>query len=144
MGTCILYNNASDRRVLNKNLTQIASYSIEYKGDIDVLQPKIVLAYDQNILASNYCFIQELGRYYYMGSPVLVRQMAIIQCEIDVLMTYRQQITNCECICDRSESKYNLYLNDGMYRGYQFDTVVTRVFPQGFDKSLQFILAVGG
>lgn len=144
MGTCILYNNASDRRVLNKNLTQIASYGIEYKGDIDVLRPKIVLAYDQNILSSNYCYIQELGRYYYMNSPVLVRQMAIIQCEIDVLMTYRQQIANCECICDRSESKYNLYLNDGMYRGYQFDTVVTRLFPQGFDKSLQYILAVGG
>lgn len=138
------YKNNSDNKVLNKDLNRIINdIPIILKDDTDLLNPTFILDYSQFIYSCNYVYIPELYRYYYIDNIIYSQQRVYIECHTDVLMTYRTEILNLQCIIKRQQYKYNLYLNDEKYKAYEYSRVQTKEFPNGFTTNA-FILAIAG
>ena len=120
--TVSFYSNTSDNRCLTKNLTLINSAICNVYEPCDRLNPVLTLDggtisnEDVNgIVSCNYCVIPEFGRSYFITNIISERgKKVIINCHVDVLETYKDQIKELNCIAARSSSNYNPYLTDAM------------------------------
>ena len=110
-----LYSSSADPRDIFKGtkLTTIATVDAEPFYPINITKPMLRLTYDSSYALVNYCYIPEFGRYYFVHSPVLESGSAmIIQCNCDVLMSFRADILELDCICTRNEFDFNPYIQD--------------------------------
>lgn len=109
----ILYTNKSDKRELNKNITQIAEVSITLKNDTDIINPVIVINGEYLPPSANYCYIPVFARYYFLTNQrVNVGKMLEITMAIDVLMSWKTQILKSRVIAMRSTNKSHRGLPD--------------------------------
>lgn len=101
-----LYRCSDDRRVVSKTLTPIATnVSIIPKEQLDILMPRIRLAWNSFYLSANYMQIPDLGRYYYISDMILnIGHNIDIIGSVDVLKTYDAQIRALNATIIRSES----------------------------------------
>lgn len=100
-----IYTTSDDTRIVNKTLTAVTNVTAIPVDNISILNPAFIIEYNPNILTANYCYIPEFGRYYYINNvSVITGNRMIIDCNVDVLKTYANDIGNCNCICARSES----------------------------------------
>ena len=141
-------NNADNRQVDKtagltaiKTLNNVHFYRDENKGG-----PSLELAYDADIFEyANYCYIQELEHYYYMSEPVMSQQRITFSLTSDLLMTFKTDILELECIIARQESEYNTYLNDNRLQVINRQDVTTLEFPGGFSEDhYECIMSVNG
>lgn len=103
--TAILYNNTSDNRNLNKDLTEISTIDVTLYIDTNLLKPVFkVKTFNIN---ANYIYVPNLGRYYYIDNCTLSNQCVYLHCSVDVLMSYKTELLNTECFVSRSETDYN-------------------------------------
>lgn len=111
----VLYSSSADPRDLYKGtkLTTVATVEAEPYYPIEVTTPVFRLAYNSAFTTINYCYVAELSRYYFVSKITLESGNAmIIHCDCDVLMSFRSDILNLECICLRNEHDYNPYIAD--------------------------------
>lgn len=103
--TLNLYQTNSDSRQVTKELSSIAeNIAIQPTSTIDVLNPVIIIGYNESYLNANYCYLTLLNRYYYITSTALeIGKRIILNCAIDVLHTYSSQIRNCIACVVRNE-----------------------------------------
>ena len=95
------YNNLSNHNVINKRLEEINTLSFSFKENSNIINPSLIL---KNYEGGNYCYIDELERYYYVKDiDLLGNGLFKINCEIDVLMSYKEDIINS-----------NFYSKDGV------------------------------
>ena len=103
--TAILYNNVSDNREINKNITEITSIDLTLYLDTNVLNPVFkVKTFNNN---GNYLYVSSLNRYYYINNYTLSNQCVYLHCSVDVLMSYKTDILNSTCLISRAENDYN-------------------------------------
>lgn len=142
-----LYTNASDRKVLNKNITLIDTVDAKLKGPMSLRNPSFLLRLDEETYV-NYCYINDgpfFGRYYYIDDIILNQNgLSEIRCSEDVLMSYKSDILNQTCILDRQESKANAYLPDAEWKADSRTNILTRPFPSGFEGMSTIITVLGG
>ena len=100
------YNNFSDNRTVNKNITSVMSGSVYLYEDSSIVNPVVRLDYDDAVLPEmNYAYIPAWNRYYYITDiAALVGGGMRIAMTCDVLMTYKGTILNSEQTVIRSES----------------------------------------
>lgn len=144
-----LYYNKSDKRYINKSLTLINDISIELKSDTSIINPTLILSYNSEVMQANYIYIPELDRYYYIDNIIASTQKLIVECSVDVLMSWRSQIDNMDVIVERSENVYNLYLPDEKFKLYNYPLIQTKKFTpttttQFNMNTTQFVLACAG
>ena len=85
-----IYNNNSNTNVLNKNITLVSTLDFSLKTDNSILQPVLIL---KNYSVGNYCYIEKFKRYYYITNiKLLTGGLYQLQLEVDVLMTYKNEI----------------------------------------------------
>ena len=85
-----IYNNNSNKNVLNKNITLVSTLDFSLKIDNSILQPVLIL---KNYSTGNYCYIEKFKRYYYITDiKLLTGGLYQLQLDIDVLMTYKDII----------------------------------------------------
>lgn len=103
--TVYVYNTPTGTEHMKKDISsQIGEYSGSVRGSVVVESPVILL--NATLLSGNYAYIPDFGRYYYIRSKNIVRKdLTEVQLEVDVLMSYQQQILNARCICARRVSK---------------------------------------
>lgn len=143
--TITVYKISDDRRVVNKTLgTAVATLTAIIKNDADILYPVLEVAYNSSVLTANYLYIDTLQRYYYIKNIKLDRQRIFLECEVDVLKSYYNEIKNLNCVVSRQENNYNTYLNDGVWRNLQPKEVITLPFTQSFYRPCNFVMTVGG
>jgi len=88
------YNNLSNYNVVNKRLEKINTLSFTFKENSNIINPSLIL---KNYEGGNYCYIDELERYYYVKDiDLLGNGLFKINCEIDVLMSYKEDIINSD------------------------------------------------
>ena len=88
------YNNLSNYNVVNKRLEEINTLSFTFKENSNIINPSLIL---KNYEGGNYCYIEELKRYYYVKDiDLLGNGLFKINCEIDVLMSYKEDIINSD------------------------------------------------
>ena len=103
--TAILYNNVSDNREINKNITEISTIDLTLYLDTNVLNPVFKLKMFNN--NGNYLYVPTLNRYYYINNYTLSNQCVYLHCSVDVLMSYKTDILNATCLISRAENDYN-------------------------------------
>lgn len=139
------YTNNSEKNALTKNLTQIVRLDGTLKDGTSIIDPS-VLCYniDRFIADINYFYIDETERYYFINGVEVVRNgLWQISGHVDVLSTYKNEILANRAIIQRSESNYNLLLNDGLFKTQQNPRITTIPFGTGFTTS-NYVLALAG
>ena len=148
--TVTLYKNTSDKRNLNKVITEIKSVSATAKGEINIIFPTLILEYFSNDF--NYCYISDFNRYYFVKSiTLLTGQRVQIDLTVDVLMSYKEEIKKLTVNVLRYENIEPTYLTDS--RIPLFSDTVQKVieFPENIfnlenpsENSKNFLLTVAG
>lgn len=121
-----LYICTDANNKLDKTLESELVYQCNANSEIDILEPVINLNItdDTLLISYNYLYIVELGRYYFITSKNIVRNNLIsLQCRIDVLQTYKEQIKlmqGTKIFSDLLDSYYS-GLNIGTDVRYQID-----------------------
>lgn len=145
-----LYKNTSDKRNLNKVITEIKSVSATVKGDINIISPTLIIQYFSTDF--NYCYISDLNRYYYVNSISLLNGQRIqLELSVDVLMSYKEEIKNLTVNVLRYENIAPTFLTDN--RIPLFSDTIQKVieFPENIfnlenpsENSKNFLLTVAG
>lgn len=129
--------NASDPQHLDKEITDLHTFTGALREECSIENPEILLNCDlADLIGANYFTVSTFGRSYYITSaPVLVRTgLCRISGHTDVLSSFKTQIRAQTAIIKRQEtsSGYNLLINDGSLRTYQDPYILTEPFPAGF------------
>lgn len=141
-----LYNNASDPRVLDKEITLGTELTGELKDKCDIENPTILIE-GISAINYNYAYIPEFGRFYFFKEPptVIANNLVEIKLHVDVLKTYASQIRGCKGIIRRQEKKFNKYLNDDEYQAYAYEIISAYAFNTPFTKaSVPYLTLLGG
>ena len=147
------YSYKGDFRKCDKSdgLTLLLQYNATYlKEPESIRNLKLRIQYANTndkelLLKSNYCYIEDLHRYYEIKPESVLELGGIITVELeeDDIMTNLDDVLALECVIKRQEKRYNLYLDDDKYKAYAYSRIVTKPFPSGFDRQA-FVIAVAG
>ena len=138
--TAILYNNTSDSREINKNLTELSTVNITLYLDTNVINP--VFKLKNFINNANYMYVPDLHRYYYINNYTLSNQCVYLHCSVDVLTTYKTEILNSECLISRSENDYNDNIVDTLAPITENTVYTVKNFGENIKTTEHFIIGV--
>lgn len=141
--TVVLQQNKSDVNVLNKDVETVTTMTGTLKQGTSILSPTITFSGSIPTNA-NYMTIDNFGRKYFITDIRSVgNNLFEVSARVDVLSTYANEIKNCYGIVARQENKWNLYIDDGTFKVYQYPENTIKKFPNGFT-TYEFVLAVAG
>lgn len=149
--TVKLFNNKSDKRNLIKNIREIKTVSATAKGDISVVSPVLMLNYT-DMSDVNYCYISELKRYYYIKNfTYLTGKRIQVNLEIDVLMSYADEIKSLKVNVLRYSGIRPTYISDGRIPLYSNTKQYVITFPDNIfnltepkESDKNFLLNIAG
>lgn len=119
--------------------------NVIYKNDVNKDTTTLELAFNENLYNNaNYCYNTETGYFYFLREPILGTVRLYYDCDVDLLMTYKDDILNLGCILSRQENIFNTYIKDNQQAILSKRVVDTRIAPHGFNTNDQFILATCG
>ena len=138
--TAILYNNKSDSREINKDLTELSTINITLYLDTNVVTP--VFKLKNFINNANYMYVPDLHRYYYINNYTLSNQCVYLHCSVDVLTTYKTEILNSEFLISRSENDYNDNIVDTLAPITENTVYTVKNFGENVKTTEHFIIGV--
>lgn len=142
--TITLYNTSSEPNRVTKSLENAITLTGTLREKTSIINPSILIEYNGNI-SSNYCYINEFGRYYFIRDIIYEgNKLFRLELSVDVLMSYKSDIYNQTCIVDRNQNSWNLYLPDKSFNHYAYLMTQTKTFPSGFSNVGEYILVVAG
>ena len=143
--TIEFYVNQSEKNRLDKTLVSAFNLNGELKEDCSIIDPVIKIVSDVSSMASvNYMYIPSFSRYYFINNVISINnEICEVHAHVDVLSTYKDEIRAQRAVVSRQEKKWNLYLNDGVFKTYQNPYIITKAFSSGFT-SQHFVLSVAG
>ncbi len=143
--TINFYVNQSEKNRLDKTLTSAFDLNGELKEDCSIIDPVIKVVADVSSMSSvNYMYIASFGRYYFINNVISINnEICEVHAHVDVLSTYKDEIRAQRAVVSRQEKKWNLYLNDGVFKTYQNPYIITKAFSSGFT-SQHFVLSIAG
>lgn len=107
---------SNDPRVVDKTFTKVKDVTCSVTGEISILSPVLLVAYDADLLGCNYFYWPLTNRYYFIDSISGVPgERLIIGGKVDVLKSFATQIQNLNVVVDRAKSNRSKWLNDGSY-----------------------------
>lgn len=110
--TINFYTNNSSEKAVNKVLTSNLSLTGTLREECDVVNPSVLIEHS-GFITSNYAYIPEFGRYYYIRKKTSVRNnLWRIDFHVDVRSSFKEDIKRNKALLERSEYLYNLYLPD--------------------------------
>lgn len=102
-----LYQNKSPENQVNKTLTNALELKGTLRENCNIINPILTIQNDDmSILNYNYVYIPLFKRYYYINNmSTIVNKLYQIECKVDVLMSFKNDIKNLECIVIRQANK---------------------------------------
>lgn len=95
--------------------TAFLSLTGALKDPTSILNPAVEIATNNDIHQVNYCYITELGRYYWIEDIVYDRGLYVMRCSVDVLATYKSAIGNTSMYVLRASAQKNGAIKDDLY-----------------------------
>lgn len=139
-----LYNTTSEKNRLDKSLTTVATLTGVLKSDSSIINPVIMIE-RSSPTGFNYVKITDFNRYYFVNDIVVNRnKLMTISLNIDVLMSYKDEIKAQHIIIDKSTSDYDLYLRDENLKTNVKTKTDIKQFPNGLSSNGTFILITAG
>lgn len=141
-----LYNTTSPKIKVLKSLSPIADITgepHEFVSDKEMTL-RLSVGHLQGVKGSNYCYITETGKYYYISPDYKIENKSvIIALKEDVLMSYKNQILAQTCTISKNEKYSNSYLYDDGYQLLAYKNIVTKTFPRGLTDNSIILMTVG-
>lgn len=142
----IFYYSQSDDRMINKVLSAGETIQGVMRDECSIMSPTVRFQ-SANVLRYNYCYIPELQRYYTVVTNNIVRNGVYdITFDVDVLMSFRGDIMQLQCIVDKQTELANgdEYIDDGslVCDNIMFNTVYQ--FTSGFNETPAYVLITAG
>ncbi len=123
------YNNTSDNIVANKNISLVDTKQCVLSGENVKESPRIITEYSANLLNANYCYIADLGRYYYVsGHELLSGGRMAFNTKTDLLKTCLSDIRNSTGTATRTGNKQNNDITDNLVVRTGKTTTTVRTF----------------
>lgn len=133
MITVGLYSNTENELIADKNPSAIASYDGDVRGEIDWLNPTVMIeaATPYDVESANYMSIDAGNtRYYFITSKRAVTgSLWEITGRADLRHTYRSDILSSRGIISRNTGNYDMYLSDGKIPTRAHKTFNVYAFP---------------
>ena len=91
-----LYTCSDDSIEVNKTLTPVAqNVTIQATESLDLINPIVVLAYNQTYLNSNYVYLSDFNRYYFIRDvQVDIGKRIVLTLDEDYLYSWRTSISD--------------------------------------------------
>ena len=142
--TIELLNNHEELNKITKNPTLVRSLEGFLRDTTDIVDPEILIEFDGTLVDCNYMHIPQLNRWYFITKIESVRtKLWKIYAHCDVLKTYAEGLLNTECVVARNENRYNIMLNDSMFKVYANPRLQCANFPNKFEGE-SFVLVMNG
>lgn len=139
-----LMNNQEELNKISKSPTTVMTLTGTLREETDLVNPQINIEYSGTLTNTNYMYIPEFNRYYFITKIESVRNgLWRIYGHCDVLKTYSQAILGTKCVVARSEDRYNLYLNDSFFKVYSNPRLQIAPFPNKFTGE-SYVLVMNG
>ena len=140
-----LYNTKSEKEKLNKELTElVVVVDAKITTSFDMLKATVILK--RNIIDDftkiNYLYIDSFKRFYFCEVKI-ENGFIVLSCDIDVLMSYKNDILKIEATIDRNEFLRNGYIQDDSYKVLAYEEVVCKSFPSGLTNDSLILMTVG-
>ena len=144
--TIKLYHNDSDKRTVSKSLSNESTLiDATIIDDTSILAPRLKVRDSGIIMVQyNYCYIADFKRYYYITDITVSNGYILIDCKVDVLMSYANEIKACTGVIARQENVWSGYLDDSENFINQYNNVSLKAFNNPFSNTLSYILLVNG
>ena len=85
--------NKSEYNTINKDTELIVEKTITLKNDCDFINPYLLLKLDDNLFLSNYVYIPDFKRYYFItGIEILTKTLVGVSLHVDVLESFKDNI----------------------------------------------------
>lgn len=141
------YKNNSATNVVDKQLEEnTPALTGNLRAASSIIDPVILIEAELTSFQSNYIYIADFGRYYYITN-IISKQTNLweIHCHVDVLMSFKDEIRQQKAIVARQEAQYNLMLDDGVFMCYQNPKIQTKLFSNATPfETQEFVLVVAG
>lgn len=119
-----LYKQAATPERVDKSgfLTSVGTVSgVQIKQPMDLMSPTFILKTDQLVYNANYLYCSFTSRYYYITSiEALTGGRIAVNCRIDVLYTYKDEILNSSGWILSSSSASDAAAYDMLHNDYPF------------------------
>lgn len=131
-----LYKTSDSQNVINKTLTDPVDIDILLRRDVDLNSPDFIL---ENLPGVdyrdyNYCVLTDIGKHYFISNhEIMSYQVTKLDCECDVLETYKADIL-------ASSGFYKRKMEAGDYGEIEFDKT-GKVIVDRFDSDVTVALA---
>ena len=143
-----LAKNLSDANALDKELTNIRSYTGTLRDASSIIDPIIRMEIDAGEISQyNYMVIPIFNRKYFIKDITSEsNNLVIIRAHVDVLSSYADEIRTNTGVIARQENKYNLFIDDNLFKIDSRTIVQVKDFTGGgaFQKTPTFCLVTVG
>lgn len=109
------YNAKIQNNEINKVLGDAIVKTCSLKNGSSIEDPVLYMEHDAQLFQTNYVYIADFGRYYFISGRELVEHTEYITCHVDVLKSFRNDIKNSVVISTRSNFK-NKQFDDNMVK----------------------------
>lgn len=110
----ILYKNTAEVNRVNKTayITEVLSLEGTLREECSLITPSISV-HSNGLIIANYAYIPEFNRYYFITDITSVRNgLWRIDMQVDVLMSFKDNILNLQCAVVRNENEFDLRIID--------------------------------
>lgn len=142
----ILYNNGSENYRVNKKIEQVIELEGYLRDGSNLIAPEIQIEYN-NPSGFNYCYIPAFNRYYYIKDIIIDNNnLMTLTLNVDVLMSFKDQLLKLSGLVLRQEYVFNEYLDDDNITVETKPQIYVKGFPKSgfFTNHLNNILIVAG
>lgn len=143
-----LYRNTAEKNSLRPALNQVDS-EIEgvLRESTSLLNIEITFEKrPENIYKANYMYVRELNRYYHIDNITAFRSnLTTVNCSLDALYTYYDQIINCPGVIARCESvSSNRYLQDNKFAYSVVPGIIRQIFSKAPKDTTLVLMVTAG
>lgn len=123
--TVIFYKYNDIKNKINKTLSGgLTVNDVIMHNDFDITSFELLIKNGDFNSEYNYCYIQDLGRYYFIDSVERMNGTIYkIRVSVDVLKSFSSQIENIQAIITKSENPDNNFVNCEVSENYTSEVI---------------------
>ena len=135
-----VWTNFTKRRNSTKQPTSGTTVTCVLKEETSIENPSFIL----NTPIANYTYVEAFGHYYFVDDVININAgMCELVCSMDVLASYKSDITSYTAFVERAASSYDVWINDpalSQKQLYYSDTMHTTSLSSFFSQTGCFVV----
>lgn len=131
-----------EKNKLDKSFTASVTLQGELTTESNVVSPSVIVNYNADYLASNYCYIPAWGRYYFITEITVDGQLMTLHLHCDVLKSFSADIKTSKATITRS-NRGNVNIADNRARATERSTVQYRSLGTPFKSAATYVILKG-